>query len=123
MPVLICEGTPGQRGSVGCFLRFRPFVVAVCVRWNRGRVKVKRPQRSEAYDLDVGEDRRLVGVPRRAPPAENIAWGYRSGAEVVSAWMNSPAHRANIVNCEARSVGALYAANGTPSFTQDFGSR
>ncbi len=60
-----------------------------------------------------------------AARSENIAWGYRDGAQVVSAWMKSPAHRANIVNCKAKSVGvgAVYAANGTPYFTQDFGSK
>ena len=68
---------------------------------------------------------RVTAAGYRAPLAENIAWGYRSGAEVVSAWMASPAHRANIVNCKAKSVGvgAVYAANGTAYFTQDFGSR
>jgi uncharacterized protein YkwD len=60
-----------------------------------------------------------------APIAENIAWGYRNGAQVVTSWMNSPAHKANIVNCKAKAVGvgAAYAANGTPYYTQDFGSR
>jgi uncharacterized protein YkwD len=60
-----------------------------------------------------------------APIAENIAWGYRDGAQVVTSWMNSPAHKANIVNCKAKAVGvgAAYAANGTPYYTQDFGSR
>ena len=57
--------------------------------------------------------------------SENIAWGYRDGAAVVNAWMKSPGHRANILNCRAKAVGvgAVYAANGTPYFTQDFGSR
>lgn len=57
--------------------------------------------------------------------SENIAWGYRSGAEVVAAWMKSPGHRANIVNCRAKAqgVGVVFAANGTPYITQDFGSR
>jgi len=57
--------------------------------------------------------------------SENIAWGYRDGAAVVNAWMNSPGHRANILNCAAKAVGvgAVYSANGTPYFTQDFGSK
>jgi uncharacterized protein YkwD len=57
------------------------------------------------------------------PLAENIAFGYRSGLDVVKAWMASPGHRANILNCKATTVGvgAVYAANGTPYFTQDFG--
>jgi uncharacterized protein YkwD len=68
---------------------------------------------------------RVKATGYSAPLSENIAWGYRDGAQVVSAWMKSPAHRANIVNCKARSVGvgAVYGANGTPYFTQDFGSR
>jgi uncharacterized protein YkwD len=57
--------------------------------------------------------------------SENIAWGYRSGAQVVAAWMKSPGHRANLLNCSAKAVGvgAIYAANGNPYFTQDFGTR
>ncbi|UQU66229.1 CAP domain-containing protein [Couchioplanes caeruleus] len=60
-----------------------------------------------------------------APRSENIAWGYRTAAEVVNAWMRSPGHRANLLDCGARTfaVGVVYAANGTPYYTQDFGSR
>jgi uncharacterized protein YkwD len=62
-----------------------------------------------------------AGYPQ--PAAENIAFGYRSGTEVVKAWMASPAHRANILNCRITTVGvgAVYAASGNPYFTQDFG--
>ena len=57
------------------------------------------------------------------PSAENIAWGYRSAAQVVNGWMNSPGHRTNILNCQSKTVGlgAVFAANGTPYYTQDFG--
>ena len=57
------------------------------------------------------------------PLAENIAYGYRSGLDVVKAWMASPGHRTNILNCKATTVGvgAVYASNGTTYFTQDFG--
>jgi uncharacterized protein YkwD len=60
-----------------------------------------------------------------APLAENIAWGYPTAAGVVSAWMASPGHRANILNCKAKAagVGVAYSANGTPYYTEDFGSR
>jgi uncharacterized protein YkwD len=59
----------------------------------------------------------------RQPSAENIAWGYRSAEAVVDGWMNSPGHRANILNCKSKAVGVgvVYAANGTPYYTQDFG--
>ena len=60
-----------------------------------------------------------------AARSENIAWGYRTGADVVSAWMKSPGHRKNILDCGAKSVGigAYYAPNGNPYYTQDFGSK
>jgi uncharacterized protein YkwD len=59
----------------------------------------------------------------RQPSGENIAWGYESAAQVMSAWMASPSHRENILNCSAHSIGAgvVYAANGIPYYTQVFG--
>ncbi|WP_436531353.1 CAP domain-containing protein [Actinoplanes sp. HUAS TT8] len=55
--------------------------------------------------------------------AENIAWGYRSAEQVMDAWMHSAGHRANILNCSSKTVGvgAVYAENGAPYYTQDFG--
>ncbi|MFJ6936432.1 CAP domain-containing protein [Streptomyces sp. NPDC101132] len=53
---------------------------------------------------------------------ENIARGQGDADAVMAAWMNSPGHRANILNCEFRTlgVGAYFAAGG-PWWTQDFG--
>ena len=55
---------------------------------------------------------------------ENIAWGYGDAAGVMTGWMNSPGHRANILNCKATTlgVGAARAANGTLYWTQEFGA-
>lgn len=39
------------------------------------------------------------------PVAENIAMGQRSSLEVVSDWMGSPGHRANILNGSHRRIG------------------
>nr|WP_296068199.1 CAP domain-containing protein [uncultured Actinoplanes sp.] len=68
-------------------------------------------------------DARIRAARYPRPAAENIAYGYRTGLDVVKAWMASPGHRANILNCKANTVGvgAVYAANGTTYFTQDFG--
>ena len=68
-------------------------------------------------------DARIKATGYTAPLSENIAWGYRTGADVVKAWMASPGHRANLLDCTAKSVGvgAVYAANGNPYYTQDFG--
>ncbi|MET0425323.1 MAG: CAP domain-containing protein [Actinoplanes sp.] len=64
---------------------------------------------------------KLVKYP--SPASENIAYGYRSASDLVKAWMASPGHRANILNCKAATVGVgvVVASNGTPYFTQEFG--
>ncbi len=43
---------------------------------------------------------------------ENIAMGQRTPEEVVEAWMNSPGHRANILNASFTQIGMGYAAEG-----------
>jgi uncharacterized protein YkwD len=64
---------------------------------------------------------KVAHYPR--PLAENIAYGYRTGLDVVKAWLASPPHRANLLNCKATTVGvgAVFSASGTSYFTQDFG--
>ncbi len=54
--------------------------------------------------------------------AENIAMGQQTPAAVMDAWMNSPGHKANILNCDYTEMGLGYAVgNGSPYWTQDFG--
>jgi uncharacterized protein YkwD len=57
------------------------------------------------------------------PSGENIAWGYHTASEVIDAWMASPSHRENILNCGAHSIGTgvAYGSNGLPYYTQVFG--
>ncbi|MDJ0341703.1 CAP domain-containing protein [Streptomyces sp. H10-C2] len=53
---------------------------------------------------------------------ENIARGQADAAAVMSAWMNSPGHRANILNCDYKTLGVgVHFASGGPWWTQDFG--
>jgi uncharacterized YkwD family protein/spore coat assembly protein SafA len=44
---------------------------------------------------------------------ENIAAGQRTPQEVVNAWMNSPGHRANILNKNFTHIGVGYAKGGS----------
>jgi uncharacterized YkwD family protein len=44
--------------------------------------------------------------------AENIAQGQRTPQEVVTAWMNSAGHRANILSSSATTLGVGYVADG-----------
>ena len=65
--------------------------------------------------------------------AENIAWGLKrhgTPRATVNGWMQSPPHRANILNASFRDVGVGFA-DGTPGnahanggvYTADFGVR
>ena len=82
-------------------------------------------------------DRRLLSSARRhtgwmtrnrslrhtsAPVAENIAMGQRTAPEVLHSWMNSPGHRANILNASYTKIGvsAYRTSNGTVYWCQQF---
>ncbi|RCH64659.1 CAP domain-containing protein [Streptomyces sp. SDr-06] len=53
---------------------------------------------------------------------ENIARGQADAKAVMDAWMNSPGHRANILNCSYKSLGVgVHFGPGGPWWTQDFG--
>lgn len=51
---------------------------------------------------------------------ENIAAGYPTPAAVVQGWMNSPGHKANILNCQSKATGVGYDARKN-MWTQMFG--
>lgn len=53
---------------------------------------------------------------------ENIAWGQKSAQEVVTAWMNSAGHRANILNPNFTQIGVGHyqSGAGTQYWTQLF---
>ncbi|MEX0168346.1 CAP domain-containing protein [Streptomyces sp. LMG1-1-1.1] len=55
---------------------------------------------------------------------ENIHRGPQTPARAMEDWMESPSHRANILNCAFRDigVGVTLTANG-PWWVQDFGAR
>jgi uncharacterized protein YkwD len=55
---------------------------------------------------------------------ENIAKGQRTPQEVMTSWMNSDGHKANILNCGYKNLGVGVAADssGTLLWTQDFAS-
>jgi uncharacterized protein YkwD len=66
---------------------------------------------TEAADLEITHDgfpQRLytAGYPVTAAIGENVAAGQETPEEAVAAWMNSEAHRANIMG-EFRHLGAM----------------
>ncbi|WP_405020975.1 sigma-70 family RNA polymerase sigma factor [Kitasatospora sp. NBC_00070] len=54
---------------------------------------------------------------------ENIARGQQDSAAVMDAWMKSPGHRANILNCAFTEMGlGTHFGTGGPWWTQNFGA-
>jgi uncharacterized protein YkwD len=83
-----------------------------------------------AHDSQDGRspfDRMKAAGFKGGAMAENIAVGYTSPAAVVKGWMNSPGHRANILNCSYTMLGVGYDPGqvkpewGKGSWVQDFG--
>ncbi|MCZ2806416.1 CAP domain-containing protein [Modestobacter sp. VKM Ac-2983] len=55
--------------------------------------------------------------------AENIAAGQPDATAVMAAWMTSPWHRANVLDCDLRTLGVGVATgSGGPWWTQLFGA-
>lgn len=77
-----------------------------------------------AGEPGLGVRVRRAGYTRWTLVGENIAYGYRTPSAVVRAWMRSPGHRRNILDCRFRHIGVgLVSRNGVPWWTQDFGRR
>ena len=71
---------------------------------------------------DAGTRITTSGYPTRAW-GENVAGGYTTASSVVVAWMNSPGHRANILNGTFTQIGIglAHAADGTPYWSMELG--
>ncbi len=80
---------------------------------------------SQAWDRLTSAGYQWTGV------AENIAAGQPTPADVVAAWMTSPGHRDNILNCALHDTGVGYyllvpdtgAVNYRHYWVQDFGAQ
>lgn len=65
-----------------------------------------------------------AGYTRWNLVAENVARGFSGPTSVVRAWMNSPGHRRNILNCRLRDIGVgVVLQGGQLWWTQNFGRR
>jgi uncharacterized protein YkwD len=56
--------------------------------------------------------------------AENVGWNSQSAQSAVTGWMNSPGHRANILDPALSEIGAamVRSAKGEPYWIQVFGT-
>jgi uncharacterized protein YkwD len=85
---------------------------------------------AEPWTRHMATTRRLVHqsldpffhCPRTSAAGENIAYGYETPRALVSAWMHSAGHRANILSRHFHRIGVAgwRATNGQTYATQDF---
>ena len=95
-------------------LRASPCADRFAERWTK---HMARTQVLEHQSLDP-----FFGCPHTTSAGENIAYGYETPRALVSAWMHSPGHRANILNRHFNRIGVSgwRATNGITFATQDF---
>ncbi|MBT3165657.1 sigma-70 family RNA polymerase sigma factor [Streptomyces sp. Vc74B-19] len=111
--------TNAQRAQAGCA------PVKLDDRLGRAAQAHSEDMSANGYFSHTGRDgstfvdrARAQGHP--SPGAENIARGQGSAASVMDAWMNSPGHRANILNCSLTSLGVGVVSSDW-TWTQVFG--
>ena len=73
---------------------------------DRGYFSHTSPTYGSPFDM-----MRAFGLSYRSA-GENIAYGYRTPAAVVTAWMNSSGHRENILSAKYTQIGVGYVQNG-----------
>ena len=113
--------TNARRVAAGC----KPLTVDP--RLNRSALRHSQAMASKSFfshddpsGHDFADREVAAGFPADRTGGENIARGYRTAAETMSKWMNSPPHRRNILDCEFKTIGVGYVANGH-YWTQNFG--
>jgi uncharacterized protein YkwD len=70
----------------------------------------------------VTPSQRMSAAGYPSPGGENVAMGQSNPHAVMTAWMNSPPHRANILNADFTTLGVgVELGGGGPYWTQNFG--
>ena len=89
---------------------------------NYAALMAQRQQLSHDIDGTSSGDRLTAAGYRWSSCAENIAENYADAGAVVQGWMNSPGHRANILdpNVTQIGVGVAYSSTGVPYHCQVF---
>jgi uncharacterized protein YkwD len=115
--------TNTQRAKHGCSALRTESHLRTAARAHSKDMRVRHYFEHDSPDGRTPWDR-IKAAGYSQPGAENIAKGYATAQAVVNGWMNSPGHRANILNCSLKAVGiGVEYGSGGPWWTQDFGYR
>jgi uncharacterized protein YkwD len=118
---LAVQLTNAQRAQHGCSALRIDSRLRTAARAHSKDMRVKGYFEHNSPDGKTPWDR-IKAAGYSQPGAENIAMGYATAKAVIDGWMNSPGHRANILNCKLKAVGiGVEYGSGGPWWTQDFG--
>lgn len=118
--------TNAERTSHGCAaLRSDNKLRAVARNHSAEMASILELSHSGFDGSDPGARMKGAGYNTTGGWAENVAAGYPTPEAVMTGWMNSEAHRNNILDCSLKAVGVgvARADNGQLYWTQDFGGR
>ncbi|MFC5055250.1 CAP domain-containing protein, partial [Saccharothrix xinjiangensis] len=118
----VFELTNAERAAQGCPALASDDKLATAARAHSADMAARNYFDHVSQDGRSFVDRvKAAGYP--SPGAENIAAGQRTAESVVKGWMDSPGHRANILNCKLKALGVGMARGGSYGiyWTQNFG--
>jgi uncharacterized protein YkwD len=108
-----------ERSKAGCpMLRTEPRLQTAAQLHSQDMVDRRYFNHVSPGGTDPGKRAAAQGYPKWS--GENIAMGYPTPAEVVSGWMHSPGHKANILNCQSKATGVGFDPRQN-MWTQMFG--
>ncbi|MER7420621.1 CAP domain-containing protein [Micromonospora peucetia] len=109
-----------ERAKAGCgALGIDDKLTTAAQRHSQDQADHRNMSHTGSDDSSAGDRLDRVGYSWRTY-GENVAWNQKTPAAVMSAWMNSPGHRANILNCAFTEIGVGVASSNGPYWTQVF---
>lgn len=109
-----------ERGKAGCgALGIDDKLMTAAQRHSQDQADNKKMTHTGSNGSSLGDRVNDVSYQWSAL-GENVAWNQQSPAAVMKAWMNSPGHRANILNCSFTEIGVGIANSNGPYWTQVF---
>ncbi|GIM87606.1 CAP domain-containing protein [Salinispora arenicola] len=112
--------TNAERAKAGCeALSINEKLMTAAQQHSQDQADHQDMSHTGSNGSNLGDRLKAVGYQFRVA-AENVAWNQQSPEAVMNAWMNSPDHRANILNCSYTEIGVGVARSNGPYWTQVF---
>ncbi|MET7877614.1 CAP domain-containing protein [Micromonospora profundi] len=117
----VLELVNARRSEAGCApVQSNPELTTAAQRHSQDQAEHRSMSHTGSDGSDVGQRLDRAGYAWRTY-GENVAYNQSTPEAVMTAWMDSPGHRANILNCAFTEVGIGRADTGDgPYWTQNF---